>query len=84
MKAITVFETSDGVRHQTEAQARRHLDEKYGAIITELAHALAQTGCKYKHLYELLESESFHSGVAQMLAIKVELDSPLGEDEGED
>lgn len=56
MKRITLIETFDGARHETEGKALRHLEEIKGARFTAIARRIAASDWKYTTALEIMES----------------------------
>lgn len=65
MKALTVFETSDSVRHSTRAQAEHHAEQRYGDALCKLARLLSNANGKYTLMLEILDKN--HSYMAKIL-----------------
>lgn len=55
MRRVTLIETSDGQRHESERQARAYCDNKAGEIIARHAHQLVHCD-KYTQLLVHLAS----------------------------
>jgi hypothetical protein len=42
MRLVQKFQTADGATHDTEGQARRHTEKRYGEPLSRLAHQLVR------------------------------------------
>ena len=57
MKTISRIETFDGETHLTVSDARRHLDELYGTLVTGMANKLCRLD-SFKSTLEYLETQT--------------------------
>ena len=56
MRKVTRFQTSDGMEHKTEKEARKYCEEKVGKIITGHTHALLRVlNPKYADMVNYIE-----------------------------
>jgi hypothetical protein len=55
MRRLTVYETSDGIRHDSLEKGRKHADERFGAALLSLSKQLVQID-KYTAMTEFLEN----------------------------
>ena len=54
MRRVTVYKTNDGATHSDLYSAKNYLGEKYGNIISSLAHQLAHKN-KYTEFCEFID-----------------------------
>lgn len=65
MKSLVVYETSDGVRHLSVAEAKRHAEQRYGEALSQFARLLINAQGKYQPTLEILEKN--HNYMAKIL-----------------
>ena len=80
MRTVTMYETFNGVRHDSKEKAIKHLDEVYGEVITRVARELVGANGKYAAMVEILNEniELFRE------ALKAKDDMQLQGEEGEE
>ena len=65
MKSLTVFETSDHVRHTSLAEAERYAEQRYGDALCAFARLLTSAEGKYTRMVEILDKN--HNYMAKIL-----------------
>lgn len=76
MKTLAIVETSDGVRHNSLAEAKRHAENRYGEALSQLARLLADAQGKYVPMIEILDKN--HNYLAKILHCRTdkEMEAP--------
>lgn len=78
MKKLMVFETLDGVRHDSLERAMHHADKQYGLALTALANDLVRID-KYAAMAEFLDQ-----GMERLKQLeRLKLDKWVDEEEGD-
>jgi hypothetical protein len=65
VKTLAIVETSDGVRHNSLAEAKRHAENRYGEALSKLARLLTNANGKYVPMIEILDKN--HNYLAKIL-----------------
>jgi hypothetical protein len=80
VKTLAIFETSDGVRHNSLAEAKRHAEQRYGNALFQLARLLTNAQGKYVPMIEILDKN--HNYLAQILRCQAdkEMEAPDAQD----
>ena len=55
MRNVTRVRTYDGVEHEDQRAATRHLDKLYGETLSHIGHKLAKTDGKYTKMLTVLD-----------------------------
>lgn len=79
MRKLTVYETKDRARHDSEKAARQHADEMYGRAVATLAHRAAVID-KYTTMVEFFENAETCRLMRALLAWKDERDAAVADD----
>jgi hypothetical protein len=56
VRNVTRVKTYDGVEHEDQRAALRHLDKLYGETLSHIGHKLAKTDGKYTKMLEVLDA----------------------------
>ncbi len=56
MRNVTRVKTYDGVEHEDQRAALRHLDKLYGETLSHIGHKLVKTDGKYTKMLEVLDA----------------------------
>lgn len=79
MRRMTMFQTSDGLLHETQEQAARHADRRYGNALTSLVHKLCRIE-KYAAMSAFVDENLSRFNDLAALKADVDLVPPEGDE----